>query len=164
MWSIAQREWRPITRRLYTYAEFVAELPDTTKPSELVDGGVDYVATPSFNHQKVVFYFSVRFIDGLQPANWVSRGRHPSTWVCLASGDAARRIFIARDWLEIIERVVMGPSTGLVAVISPGGRDRDRIEKRRTSTSIMGSRSWIMDPKSRNGAMFLGLSRGNTNS
>jgi hypothetical protein len=87
------------TRRLYTYAELVAELPESNQPCELWDGELMMSPTPSFNHQKIVFRFQ--------------RALH--------------------DWVA--------------EVISPGGRNRDRIEKRDLYEQHGVKEYWIVDPE-----------------
>ena len=47
----------PETRRLYTYDELVAEMPETNQPHELWDGELVSVPAPFFAHQRTVLRF-----------------------------------------------------------------------------------------------------------
>src|SRR5437764_13397453 len=92
-------------RRLYTYDELVAEMPETTQPCELSDGELIMSPAPSFFHQEIALRFYRQLHD------WVS-GRalgkviaSPIDMVLsphrVTQPDVA---FIARDRLGIIDR------------------------------------------------------------
>src|SRR5947209_64836 len=118
-------------RRLYTYDELVAEMPETNQPCELWDGELIMSPAPSFFHQEIVarFFF--------QLYGWVSKHKlgkvvdGPIDMVLsphrVAQPDVA---FIAKERLGIIDRVINGPVDLAAEVVSLGNRNRDRIEKR----------------------------------
>jgi Uma2 family endonuclease len=54
-------------------------------------------------------------------------------------------LFISKERLGIIQRVVMGPADLVVEVISLGGRNRDRIEKRDLYEQFGVKEYWIVD-------------------
>src|SRR5437764_10535489 len=54
-------------RRLYTYDELVAEMPETSQPCELWDGELIMSPTPSFFHQEIALCFYRLLHD------WVSK-------------------------------------------------------------------------------------------
>jgi Uma2 family endonuclease len=136
------------TRRLYTYAELVAELPESNQPCELWDGELMMSPTPSFNHQKIVFRFQRALHDWVAARELGEVVGAPMDMV-LSPHRAMQPdvIFIARDRLEIIQRVVMGPADLVAEVISPGGRNRDRIEKRDLYEQHGVKEYWIVDPE-----------------
>jgi Uma2 family endonuclease len=136
------------TRRLYTYAELVAELPESNQPGELWDGELIMSPTPSFNHQKVVFRFQRALHDWVAARKLGEVVAAPIDMV-LSPHRAMQPdvIFIARDRLDIIQRVVMGPADLVTEVISPGGRNRDRIEKRDLYEQHGVKEYWIVDPE-----------------
>lgn len=138
----------PGLRRLYTYEELVAELPESNQPCELWDGELIMSPTPSFFHQKIAF----RFQRALQ--DWVAaHGLGEVVGAPLDMVLSPRRvaqpdvIFIAKERLNIIQRVVMGPGDLVAEVISPGGRTRDRIEKRDLYEQHGVKEYWIIDPE-----------------
>src|SRR6185436_1046290 len=97
-------------KRLYTYDELVAELPETNQPCELWDGELIMSPAPSFEHQEIVLRFYRRLYD------WVSKRKIGK--VITAPIDmvlSPRRVtqpdvaFISQDRLGIIRRVIHGP-------------------------------------------------------
>jgi len=138
----------PQTRRLYTYDELVAEMPETNQPHELWDGELIMAPAPFFDHQKTVLRFYRRLDD------WVSSGSlgevitSPIDMVLsphrVVQPDVA---FIARDRLAIIQRVIMGPADLVAEVVSLGGRSRDRIERRDLYEQHGVKEYWIIDPE-----------------
>jgi Uma2 family endonuclease len=136
------------TRRRYSYAELVAEMPESTQPCELWDGELIMSPTPSFVHQKIVFRFQRTLHDWVAARNLGEVVGAPIDMV-LSPHRAMQPdvIFIARDRLDIIQRVVMGPADLVAEVISPGGRNRDRIEKRDLYEQHGVKEYWIVDPE-----------------
>src|SRR5436190_3927478 len=66
--TLDQRTDTP-AKRLYTYDELVAELPETNQPCELWDGELIMSPTPSFFHQEILLNVYRRLHD------WVSQRR-----------------------------------------------------------------------------------------
>lgn len=136
------------TRRFYTYDELVAEMPESNRPCELWDGELVMSPCPSFFHQEIVFRLHRLLHD------WVAaRGLGKVVGAPMDMVLSPRRvaqpdvIYIAKERLEIIKRVVMGPGDLVVEVISPGGRSRDRIEKRDLYEQHGVKEYWIVDPE-----------------
>ncbi len=137
------------SKRLYTYDELVAEMPESNQPTELWDGELIMSPAPSFFHQKIVFRFQKALND------WVVAHRlgevvgAPIDMVLsphrVVQPDVA---FIANERLNIIERGIMGPADLVLEVISLGGRNRDRIEKRDLYEQYGVKEYWIVDPES----------------
>lgn len=138
----------PVAKRLYTYEELVAELPETSQPCELWDGELIMSPAPSFYHQEIAFRMHRLLHD------WVRQ--HKLGKVIGAPIDmvlSSRRVvqpdiaFIAKERLHIIQRVINGPADLVVEVISLGQRNRDRIEKRDLYEQYGIKEYWIVDPE-----------------
>ncbi len=138
----------PDTRRLYTYDELVAELPESNQPCELWDGELIMSPAPSFFHQKVVFRFHRALNDWVEARKLGEVVGAPMDMV-LSPHRATQPdvVFIARERLDIIQRVVMGPADLVAEISSPGGRNRDRIEKRDLYEQHGVREYWIIDPE-----------------
>jgi Uma2 family endonuclease len=104
--------------------------------------------TPSFDHQKIVFRFQRVLHDWVAARQLGEVVAAPMDMV-LSPHRAVQPdvLFIARDRLDIIQRVVMGQADLVVEVISPGGRNRDRIEKRDLYEQHGVKEYWIVDPE-----------------
>ena len=138
----------PAERRLYTYAELVAEMPETNQPCELWDGQLVMSPAPSFFHQEIALRFYRLLYD------WASSHRlgkviaSPIDMVLsphrAVQPDVA---FVAKERLDIIQHAIMGPVDLVAEVISLGGRNRDRIEKRDLYEQYGIKEYWIIDPE-----------------
>jgi Uma2 family endonuclease len=56
-------------------------------------------------------------------------------------------VFISKERLNIIQRVIMGPVDLAAEIISLGGRNRDRIQKRDLYEQYGIKEYWIIDPE-----------------
>src|SRR5258706_3995760 len=138
----------PPGKRLYTYAELLAELPETNQPCELWAGELIMPPAPSFDHQKILLRFYRRLHE------WVSKRKlgeviaAPIDMVLsphrVTQPDVA---FIAQDRLNIIGRVINGAVDLAVEVIALGNRNRARIEKRDLYEQYGVKEYWIIDPE-----------------
>ncbi len=146
--EIATARGQPATRR-HTYAELVATFPESNQPCELWDGELLMSPTPSFYHQEIVLRFYRRLFDWVEPRGLGKAVASPIDMVLsphrVVQPDVA---FIAKDRLHIIERVIMGPADLVAEVVSLGGRNRDRIEKRDLYEQYGVREYWIIDPES----------------
>ncbi len=144
----AQKPSEPTARRRYTYDELVAEMPQTNQPHELWDGELIMAPAPFFFHQKLTLRFYRKLDD------WVA-GRELGEVVAapidmvLSPHRAVQPdvAFIARERLDIIAGAIMGPADLVAEVISLGGRNRDRIEKRDLYEQYGVKEYWIIDPE-----------------
>jgi Uma2 family endonuclease len=133
----------------YTYDQLVAELPESNQACELWDGELVMSPTPSFYHQKI----ALRFYRWL--AEWVEqRGLGEVVAAPIDMVLSPHRVvqpdvlFIAKERSHIIQRVIMGPADLVAEVVSLGGRQRDRIEKRDLYEQYCVREYWIIDPES----------------
>ena len=138
----------PTPPRRYTYEELLDQLPETTQPCELWDGELVMSPSPSFFHQEIVLRFS-RLLH-----EWVSR--HKLGKVVASPIDmvlSSHRVlqpdvaFIANERLSIIKRTIMGPADLVAEVISLGGHNRDRIDKKDLYEQYGVKEYWLIDPE-----------------
>src|ERR1019366_10118363 len=138
----------PETRRLYTYDELVAELPETNQPHELWDGELIMAPAPFFHHQKITLRFFRKLDDWVSARELGEVVVSPIDMVLsphrVAQPDV---VFIAQDRLGIVDRAIMGPADLVAEVVSLGGRNRDRIEKRDLYEQHGVKEYWIIDPE-----------------
>lgn len=136
--------------RLYTYDELVAELPESNQPCELWDGELIMSPTPSFFHQEVAFHLQRALHDWVAAYQLGKVAGAPIDMVLsphrVTQPDV---VFIANERLGIIERVIKGPADFVAEIISLGGRNRDRIEKRDLYEQYDIKEYWIVDPEPR---------------
>ncbi len=137
-------------KRRYTYDELVAEVGESNQLCELWDGELIMSPTPSFFHQKIAFRFQ-RLLD-----DWVTaRGLGEVVGAPIDMVLSEHRVtqpdvlFISKERLHIIQRVLVGPVDLAVEIISLGGRNRDRIEKRDLSEQYGVKEYWVVDPESK---------------
>lgn len=134
--------------RRWTFAEMVAELPESNLPTELWDGDLVMSPAPSFLHQVLVD----RFHDLLKA--WVRQNGLGRTAIApLDMVLTPRRavqpdvVFIANERLAIIGERLEGPADLVAEVHSPGTRQRDRIEKRDLYEQHGVREYWLVDPE-----------------
>lgn len=138
----------PETRRLYTYDELVAEMPETNQPHELWDGVLTISPTPSFLHQEIAFRFQRALHDWVATRGLGKAIGAPIDMVLSPHAAVQPDVaFIAKERLAIIQRVIMGPADLVAEVVSLGGRNRDRIEKRDLYEQHGVKEYWMIDPE-----------------
>lgn len=136
--------------RLWTYDEIVAELPESNQPCELWDGELIMSPMPSYFHQEIALRFyrvlyawvserKLGKVMGLPIDMVLSPHRVPQPDVS----------FVSNERTHIIQRALMGPADLVAEIISPGGRTRDRIEKRDLYEQYGVKEYWIIDPEAR---------------
>jgi Uma2 family endonuclease len=135
-------------RRLYTYDEFIAEFPETNQLCELWDGEVIFMGSPTFEHQEIVLRLYRLLYEWISARKLGKVITAPIDMV-LSSHRATQPdiVFIAEDRLEIVRKVIHGPGDLAVEVISLGGRNRDRIDKRDLYEQYGIKEYWIIDPE-----------------
>ena len=138
----------PLAERLYTYEELCGVLPETNQPHELWDGQLIMAPAPSFSHQEISLRFYRLLFDWVSTRNLGKVIAAPIDMVLsphrAAQPDVA---FIAGDRLAIIREVIQGPADLVAEVVSLGGRNRDRIEKRDLYEQHGVKEYWIIDPE-----------------
>jgi Uma2 family endonuclease len=134
--------------RLWTYDEIVAELPEDNRPCELWDGELIMAPPPSYFHQEI----ALRFYRALHA--WVSQKKLGKVMgLPIDMVLSPRRVpqpdisFVSNERVHLIQRALMGPADLVAEIISPGGRTRDRIEKRDLYEQYGVKEYWIIDPE-----------------
>lgn len=139
----------PKAKRLWTYAEMVAELPETNLPVELWNGEIIMSPAPHPDHQRIVARI------------WKLLDRHVTE---TGSGECflspldivltARRVvqpdvfYITKERLGIVRNHIEGAPDLAVEVISEGTWKRDRVEKKALYEQAGVNEYWIIDPDS----------------
>ena len=134
--------------RRYTYDELIAEMAETNQPHELWDGELIMAPAPFFSHQKIALRFYRTLDDWVTPRD-LGEVVASSIDMVLSPHRAVQPdvAFIAKERLNIIDRAIMGPVDLAAEVISLGGRNRDRIEKRDLYEQYGVKEYWIIDPE-----------------
>src|SRR6266516_7351477 len=145
--TLANAQTPPVVRR-YTYDELIAEMAETNQPHELWDGELIMAPAPFFSHQKIALRF-YRTLDDWVTLRDLGEVVASSIDMVLSPHRAVQPdvAFIAKERLNIIQRVIMGPVDLAAEVISLGGRNRDRIEKRDLYEQYGVKEYWIIDPE-----------------
>jgi Uma2 family endonuclease len=140
---------RPAARRLWTYDEMVAELPETNLPVELWDGELIMSPTPRPNHQEITFQFA-RALAGFVEARKLGVVYLSPLDVVLSPRRVVQPdvFFIGRANLGIVGEQIRGVPDLVCEVISPGSWRRDRVEKKELYAQYGVSEYWIIDPES----------------
>lgn len=141
---------RPKARRLWTYDEMVAELPETNLPTELWDGEIVMSPTPTPSHQKVVFRLA-RLLEDFVKVKQAGTVLVSPLDVVLSPHRVVQPdlFFISKARSDIIQDRIRGVPELAVEVISQGTRKRDRVEKKALYEQFGISEFWIVDPESR---------------
>lgn len=134
--------------RRYTYDQLVAELPETNQPCELWDGELIVAPAPLFAHQEIVFRFQRALYDFVT-AHQLGKVVGAPIDMVLSPHRAVQPdlAFIAQERLGIIQGPIRGPADLVAEVVSLGGRNRDRIEKRDLYEQHGVKEYWIIDPE-----------------
>jgi Uma2 family endonuclease len=136
-------------KRLWTYEEMLAELPETNLPTELWDGELVMSPTPTPSHQTIVLNFAraledfvrekkagIVFVSPLDVVLSQHRVVQPDVF------------FISKTNSDIIQDRIRGVPDLVVEVISQTWK-RDRVDKKALYEQCGISEYWIVDPESR---------------
>src|SRR5919197_793691 len=120
-----------VKERLYTYDELVAERPETNQPCELWEGQLIMAPAPSFYHQETSLRFYRLLFDWVSTRKLGKVVASPIDMVLSPHHTVQPDVTsIAQDRLAIIQEAIRGPADLVAEVVSLGGRNRDRIQKR----------------------------------
>jgi Uma2 family endonuclease len=138
----------PTPERLLTYDELVAAMPESNQPCELWDGKLIMAPAPFYAHQRIAFRFQKALHDWVEDRHLGEVVGAPIDMVLsqhrVVQPDV---LYISTERLGIIQQAVKGPADLVAEVISPGGRTRDRIEKRDLYEQHGIKEYWIIDPE-----------------
>ncbi len=152
---------RPAARkRLWTFDEMVAELPESNLPMELWDGEIIMSPTPTPSHQRIVLKLTRLLSEHVQAGKLGEVFVSPLDVIL-----TARRVvqpdvfFIAKSRLNLVtDRVRCAPDLA-AEVISAGSWKRDRVEKKGLYEQHGVREYWIVDPEAQTIEVFA-LERG----
>jgi Uma2 family endonuclease len=146
---------KPKTKRLWTYQEMVASLPETNQPVELWNGEISAVSTPEPDHQEIVLNFAQRL------KKFVTEGTLGKVYVSpLDVVLTPRRVvqpdvlYIAKERLSIVKQYIDGVPDLAMEVISEGSWQRDRIQKKALYEQSGVKEYWIVDAGSQTIEVF----------
>src|SRR5258706_6657224 len=109
----------PAAQRRYTYDELAAEMPESSQPCELWEGEVIMSPTTSFFHQEIAFRLQRALHDWVLAHSLGKVVGAPIDMVLSAHQVTQPGVvFIARQRLDIIQRVIMGPADLVAEIIS----------------------------------------------
>jgi len=147
---------RPAARkRLWSYDEMVAELPETNLPVELWDGEIIMSPTPIPNHQRIVSRL-YKLMDAFVADQKLGEVFLSPLDVVLSPRRAVQPdvFFIAKSRLNLVtDRVRCAPDLA-VEVISEGSWKRDRVEKKDLYEQHGVREYWIVDPEAQTIEVF----------
>ncbi len=141
---------RPKAKRLWTYDEMAAELPESNLPTELWDGEIIISPAPRPSHQTLV----ARTWETL---NHYLKSRRPGQ-VFISPVDVVFSenktvqpdvVFVSAAQAAIIGNCIRSVPDLLVEVISEGSWRRDRVDKKALYEQFGVAEYWIIEPDSR---------------
>jgi Uma2 family endonuclease len=144
------------TRRLWTFEEVAAKLPESNSPTELWDGEIVMSPAPTPSHQDIVLNFASLLRSFVRARN---RGRvfvSPID-VVLSQRRAVQPdvIYISTSRLHIIQDVIRGVPDLVAEVVSEGSWRRDRVEKKGLYEQFGVAEYWIIDPEAHTIEVFV---------
>jgi len=147
-------------KRLWTYDEMVANLPESNLPMELRDGELIMSPTPIPNHQRIVSPL-YKVMDSFVADKKLGEVFISPLDVVLTQRRVVQPdvFFISKDRLNLVtDRVRCAPDLA-VEVISEGSWKRDRVEKKNLYEQHGVREYWIIDTESQTIEVFT-LERG----
>lgn len=139
---------RPEAKRLWTYEEMAAELPETNLPTELWDGEIIMSAAPFALHQRVVLRLA-RIIEDYVRAHRAGEVFISPIDVVLAARKVVQPdvVFVSSAKQAIVQGPIRGVPDLLVEVISEGTWRRDRVDKKALYEQFGVGEYWIIEPE-----------------
>ncbi len=134
-------------KRHWTYAEMVAELPETNLPVELWNGELVMSPAPYPDHQRIVGNF-FRKLDEFVEQEKLGKVLGRPVAVVLTQHRVVQPdvVFVGKSRLQIVKKFVDGVPDLVVEVISEDSWKRDRIEKRALYEQAGLPEYWVVDP------------------
>lgn len=135
-------------KRLWTFEQLLAEVPESNLPTELWDGELIMAPSPTPVHQAVVARLA-RTIDEFAAQHNLGKVYFAPLDVIFTQRRVVQPdvIFVSNAKLAIIQDRIRGTPDLIVEVVSPGTWRRDYIDKRAIYAQFGVSEYWIVDPE-----------------
>jgi Uma2 family endonuclease len=134
-----------VREKMYTYEDYAA-LPDDGKRYELVDGMLELMTSPTFNHQVISSQIHKQFWQQCENEYIIVA----SPIDVIVSKKQVRQpdlILIHRERLDIVtKKGVEGPPDLVIEILSPSSVKRDREGKLKSYARFDVQEYWIVDP------------------
>ncbi len=146
---------RPKERRLWTYEEMLAELPETNQPTELWNGEILMAPAPSPGHQSAVLRLA-QILDDFVTERDLGQVYLSPVDVVLTTRRVVQPdlLFVAKENLGIVQDRIRGVPDLTVEIVSESSWHRDRIEKKALYEQFGVKEYWLVDPDSRTIEVF----------
>lgn len=130
-----------------TYDDLL-KMPEDNRLREIIDGELIVSPSPSFEHQDIVGAL-YRVISDFLDRNPIGRVAFAPLDTVLASNQVPQPdlVYVRRERLAIVERVVSGAPDLVVEVLSEYSRRRDEVRKRELYQQFGVPEYWIVDPE-----------------
>jgi Uma2 family endonuclease len=147
---------RPKPKRLWTFDELSAKMPETNQPTELWDGELIMSPAPRPSHQKIVYRFA-RHLEDFVTSRQLGEIILSPCDVVLSQSRVVQPdiIYISRARQGIIQNQIRGVPDLVVEVISEGSWRRDRLDKKALYEQCALPEYWIVDPERRTIEVFV---------
>lgn len=139
----------PKAKRLWTFDEMAAELPESNLPTELWEGELVMSPTPAPSHQRIVINLVLALNEHVRARKAGTVFVSPLDVVLTQHRVVQPDVFyVSHENKGIIQDRIRGVPDLTVEVISPGSWKRDRVEKKALYEQAGVAEYWIVDPDS----------------
>lgn len=135
-------------KRLWTFDEMVARLPETNTPTELWDGELVMSPSPRPSHQQIVGDFFM-LLKSFAVSRQIGQVFASPCDVVFSQRRVVQPdvLFVARANGHIVQDHIRGVPDLVAEVISEGSWRRDRVEKKNLYEQFGVREYWIIDPE-----------------
>jgi Uma2 family endonuclease len=146
---------KPHTRRIWTFEEMSAELPEANTPTELWDGEIIMSPAPTPSHQDVVLNFA-SLLKSFVAAKKLGKVYVSPIDVVLSQRRAVQPdvLYISKARTQVVQDVIRGAPDLVAQVVSEGSWKRDRVEKKGLYEQFGVAEYWIIDPEAQTMEVF----------
>ena len=141
---------KPRSKKLWTFTELTAKLPESNTPTELWDGELIMSPAPTPSHQDIVLNFA-SLLRKFVATKKLGKVFVSPIDVVLSQRRAVQPdvLFISTARLSLIQEVIRGAPDLVAEVVSAGSWKRDRVDKKGLYEQFGVPEYWIIDPEAR---------------